>query len=173
MKLHKSSGKLNIEERPILANQRERIGDWERDCMYAAKRQQLLVCTDRKSRFTKIARVREQSVTAIAKLTNQLLRETKKKAHTVTNDNGPEFRYPDMIKAKVYYCHPRKPQQRGTVENTIGLIRQHIKRKTNLDTLSDADIKDIEDQLNFRPRKCLDYLTPYEVFYDRTVALAS
>lgn len=172
MKLHKALGKVSIDKRPAIANQRRRIGDWERDCMYGANGQQILVCTDRKSRFTKMARITEKSVSAVATLTNRLLRETKRRIHTVTNDNGPEFRYPDMIRAKVFYCHPRKPQQRGTVENTIGLLRQYITRKTNLETLTNNDIKCIENQLNYRPRKCLDYLTPYEVFYGKSVALA-
>lgn len=172
MTAHKQEGKVSIEYRPEESNQRLRIGDWERDCMYGANQDRLLVCVDRKSRLTKIRKIAGRTVRDITKLTNDLLRETKRKAHTITNDNGPEFRRPDGVLAPVFYCHPRKPQERGTVENTIGLLRQYIKRTTNLNELTPKDIKALEDRLNFRPRKCLDYRTPYEVFYGKSVALA-
>ena len=172
MKAHKQEGKIRIDKRPKASNLRSRIGDWERDCMYAANQQRLLACVDRKSRYTKLERVSGNKVRDVTRLTNRLLRKTQRKAHTITNDNGPEFRHPTGNIAQVYYCHPRRPQQRGTVENTIGLVRQFIKRKTNLNTFTQSDIQLIEDNLNFRPRKCLDYRTPYEVFYRKTVALA-
>lgn len=172
MKAHKSTNKLSIDNRPKIADQRKRIGDWERDSMYAANGKTLLVCIDRKSRLIKLASVKDKKVKAINRLTARLLQSTQKPVHTITNDNGPEFRYNHGIKTPVYYCYPRKPQQRGSVENAIGLIRQYIKRKTNLDNFTAKDIQAIENCLNFRPRKCLDYKTPFEVFYKRTVALA-
>jgi IS30 family transposase len=172
MAAHKQEGKTSIEQRPVESNKRLRLGDWERDCMYGARGERLLVCVDRKSRLTKITKVVGRTVRDITKLTNKLLQETKRKIHTITNDNGPEFRHPDGAIAPVYYCHPRRPQERGTVENTIGLIRQYIKRTTDLTLLTNQDIKHVEEVLNFRPRKCLDYKTPYEVFYGKSVALA-
>lgn len=173
MKAHKSTNKLGIETRPQIANNRTRIGDWERDSMYGAQGEQLLVCADRKSRFIKIGRIKEKKVKAVNLLTSHLLNSTDKPIHTITNDNGPEFRYSNGLVAPVYYCHPRKPQQRGTIENAIGLIRQYIKRKTDLSALSDEDLQAVENCLNLRPRKCLDYKTPYEVFYGTNVALAT
>lgn len=172
MKAHKRTGKLSIDLRPKICNQRLRIGDWERDCMYGSQGKQILVCTDRKSRLCKIAKVKRARVIDVNRLTNRLLRATKRRVYTITNDNGPEFRHPRGAMAPVYYCYPRRPQQRGTVENTVGLLRQYIKRKTDLSTLSAQNIRSIEDTINFRPRKCLDYKTPYEVFYGKTVALA-
>jgi len=172
MTAHKQEGKVSIDLRPDISNRRLRVGDWERDCMFGANQQRLLVCVDRKSRFTKIAKVSGRTVQDVTLLTNKLLRETKQKVHTVTNDNGPEFRHPNGVMAPVFYCHPRRPQERGTVENTIGLIRQYIKRKTNLNLVSNDDLKRIENAFNFRPRECLDYQTPYEVFYGKPVALA-
>ncbi|NBV29113.1 IS30 family transposase [bacterium] len=173
MKAHKSTNKLGISNRPEIANKRSRIGDWERDSMYGAKGNQLLVCADRKSRLIKIGRVTDKKVISVNKLTANILSSTGKPIHTITNDNGPEFRYSHGLVAPVYYCHPRKPQQRGTVENAIGLIRQYIKRKTDLSALSDEDLQAVENCINFRPRKCLDYKTPYEVFYGTNVALAT
>lgn len=172
MKIHKSEKKTLIDYRPEAANQRQRIGDWERDCMYGAVGKRILVCVDRKSRFLKLARVKEASVRSVNALTSTLLSSTQKPIYSITNDNGPEFRYSTGLAAPVFYCHPRKPQQRGTVENSIGLLRQYIKRKTNLDEITDQDLSAIENAINFRPRKSLDYRTPHEVFYETTVALA-
>lgn len=164
--------KLWIHSRPEEANKRNRIGDWERDLMLLANRKPLLICCDRKSRFIKIAkssyRIKETS-----RLTSRLISSTGKKAFSITNDNGPEFRDGPNMNLPVYYCEPQKPQQRGTVENTIGLLRQYFKRTTDIQTLSHTKIKAVETALNLRPRRCLDYLTPYEVFYGKRVALAS
>jgi len=168
----KNTNKVSIDERPLAANFRERIGDWERDSMYAAKGNQILVCTDRKSRYLKLARIVDKKVIAVTRLTNKLLKKTNKKVYTITNDNGPEFGNAKGAIAPIYYCHPRKPQQRGTVENTIGLLRQYIKRSTDISNLTPKDIQNLENAINFRPRKCLDYKTPYEVFYGKPVALA-
>lgn len=172
MKSCKREGKLCIDDRPKVADLRKRFGDWERDCLYGSRRKQILVCTDRKSRFSKLTKIAVFKAKSVTKLTNKLLKDTGRPIHTITNDNGTEFRQSQGSIAPVYYCHPRKPQQRGTVENTIGLIRQYIKRTTDLDELSPKDLQEIENRLNFRPRKCLDYKTPYEVFYGKSVALA-
>lgn len=165
------SNLLSIAERPTIANDRGRIGDWERDSMFAAQKKSLLICTDRKSRFTKIIKAKDLKAETIHQLTLELITSTGKKAFTVTNDRGTEFALP-VSGLKTYYCAPQSPFQRGTVENTIGLIRQYIKNTTDIDQLDDKDLKNLEDRLNFRPRKCLNYQTPYEVFYKTKVALA-
>ena len=115
---------------------------------------------------------KDKKVQAVTNLTNNLLKRTNKKVHTITNDNGPEFNHSKGAIAPVYYCHPGRPQERGTVENTIGLLRQYLKRKTNMAKLNYKQFQHIEDNINHRPRKCLDYKTPYEVFYGKSVALA-
>jgi len=91
MKAHKSTNKLAIDSRPQIANNRARIGDWERDSMYGAKGNQLLVCADRKSRFIKIGRITERKVEAVNLLTRNILSSTKKPIHTITNDNVLSF----------------------------------------------------------------------------------
>ena len=163
----------SIWDRPKQANHRLRIGDWERDTLFIAGRRKLLVCTDRNSRYTKIAKVTNPTSRGVNELTYALLRTTGKAIHTITNDNGSEFCGGDLGKIPVYYCDPLKPQQRGTVENTIGFLRQYFKRNSQYDQITEQDITDVETAMNLRPRKCLDYKTPYEVFYGRTVALAS
>lgn len=163
--------KLHISQRPAAANNRERIGDWERDMMFGINRQQLLVCTDRKSKYTKVSFMKKFCSSWVNVETKRLLTQTGKKAHTITNDNGTEFRGKKDIGIPIYYCTPMKPQQRGTVENTVGLLRQFISRQTDIKKLKAEDLNHLESLLNHRPRKGLDYLTPHEVFYGKRVAL--
>lgn len=172
MRRYKRSIGLSIHTRPEAANQRSRRGDWERDCFLVAKRKMVLVCTDRLSRYTLMQKAPEFNARKISQLTWKMLKSTQKKVFTITNDNGTEFRDGANMKVPVYFCHPRKPQQRGTIENTIGLVRHYIKRDTDFRTLQPSRLKEVQDFLNHRPRKCLDYRTPYEVFFKKSVALA-
>ena len=163
----------SIHQRPKAAQNRSRFGHWERDGMYAANNKELLVCVERKSRFTKMSRILHPSSAFVGQLTEELLNKTKRKVLSITNDNGSEFRKPMSWNVPVYYCDPLEPQQRGTVENTIGLIRRYITRKTDLEELGETAIAHIENMLNHRPRKVLDYRTPHQVFYEKKVALVS
>ena len=162
---------LRLNERPEIVNRRARVGDWERDTMYALKRKSLLVCVERKTRFLKLGRLKDLKAYSIGVATTDLLQDQV--VHTLTNDNGSEFRDYFMIKNPIYYCDPYKPQQRGTVENTIGLLRQYITNQTDLNEISEEHIRQIENQMNDRPRKCLDYKTPREVLSNQRVALVS
>lgn len=161
---------LSIRFRPPIINNRERLGDWERDTMHAQKKK-VIVCIERRSRFIKIARVQEPYCIHLTNQTKQLLRSTNAPVLSITNDNGTEFFDSNQFDVPVYYCDPRSPQQRGTVENSIGLLRQYIPRKTELDNVTDADLQLYEDRLNHRPRKILGYKTPFEILYGKNVAL--
>lgn len=163
----------SIHHRPEIINKRKRVGDWERDGMYGANRRQILVCTERKTRYTKLAIIKDGRSHEINELTLQILKETKKPVLSITNDNGSEFRRPLKNEIPVYYCDPMKPQQRGTVENTIGTLRKQIKRTTDLNEVGDKGIKSLEVLFNLVPRKGLDFKTPYEVFFNKEVALAN
>lgn len=163
--------KLHISKRPEVANNRERIGDWERDAMYLANREQLIVCTDRKSKYTKISYMKKLNSSWMNKETKRLLTSTGKKIYTITNDNGTEFRGSEDIGVPIYYCTPMMPQQRGTVENTVGLLRQFLRRTDDIKNISKEYLEHVETLINLRPRKGLDYLTPYEVFYNKKVAM--
>lgn len=160
---------LRISARHEAANNRSRVGDWERDTMLVAERKPILVCVERKTRYLKIARLEGFNANKVGQKTNELLRGQK--VLTITNDNGAEFRDHYMFECPVYYCQPYKPQQRGTVENTIGLLRQYLPSKTDLTAITDQEINAIEHKMNARPRRCLDYRTPSEVMMDH-VALA-
>lgn len=164
--------RISIHSRPKVANERRRLGDWERDGMYGANRQQLLVLTDRKSRYTKIAKMGTGNSKDVARITKGILSTLGKKVFTITNDNGSEFSDTNGLPWKVFFSEPYKPHQRGSVENAIGLLRQYIKRSTDLNEFSNKDLQVVENAINFRPRKCLDYQTPFEVFFKKKVALA-
>jgi len=161
----------NIALRPNIVNRRSRIGDWERDLFYGANRKQILICTERKSRFIKLSKLNSIDSKTVGLKTEELIKALPRRVHTITNDNGTEFKG-EKISIRTFFCDPRKPQQRGTVENTIGLLRQYISLKVDLTTLSDQHIKMLEDKLNHRPRKVLGYKTPFEVFFNKSVALA-
>ena len=94
----------------------------------------------------------------------------------MTNDNGFEFQRDETLQQKlgipIYFCAPSAPWQRGSVENGNGLIRQHIPKKTNLDTLDAWVPRALEETLNLRPRKILGYRTPHEVFSEQSVVLS-
>lgn len=159
----------SLRKRPKIVDTRKRFGDWERDTMYTKNRGFILVCLERKSRLIKIAKPETHRAEDVALKTQQLLQTTKRKIYTITNDNDGEFRWKNSIRYDCYYCEPHKPQQRGSVENVIGLLRQNIKRDTDLETV---DFKKIEREINSRPRKVLNFKTPDEVFNNKKVALA-
>ncbi len=160
---------LSIHQRPESANNRSRFGHWERDGMYGANRKQILVCLERKSRLVRLGHMPTTNASLVSKITEETL--SKDKVLTITNDNGTEFRRPETIKFPVYYCDAMKPEQRGSVENVVGKLRRYITRKTDLDLLSERDLKRIEDIYNNTPRRIFDYRTPLEVYYNKTVAL--
>jgi IS30 family transposase len=163
----------SIQDRPRVIDQRRRFGDWERDTMLGQSRKMVLVCAERKSRFVRITRAKEPFCIHLTQQTKELLEiPGGRKVRSITNDNGAEFKDGDQFEQPVYYCDPQKPQQRGTVENTIGLVRQYLPKKANFLEVTETQIQAIEDELNLRPRKCLDYRTPHEVFFGKPVALA-
>jgi transposase, IS30 family len=158
-----------ITYRPKIVDRRSRFGDWERDTMYVKDRKTILVLTERKTRYTKISLLESHKAKSVAERTQELLDKTGTKAFTMTNDNGGEFRWKGKIGPKVFYCEPYKPQQRGTIENTIGTLRRYIKTSTDPKTVN---FERLERLINLKPRKVLGYQTPYEVFYKKKVALA-
>ena len=162
-----------IKDRPQIANKRGRIGDWERDTMHTKNGVQLLVCQDRKSRFIKVDIVKKRTTYEIGKLTLKLIKEAGRKLYTLTNDNGGDFKGKCDLGVRTYFCDPMSPHQRGSVERVIKSIREYIKRDTDVTNYRKKDFKEIEDKLNNRPRKVLDYQTPSEVFFGKKVAMAN
>lgn len=159
----------SIHERPTEISMRKEFGHWERDGMFAKDRRQVVVFLERKSRYVKIVKVKEPYCLYVTEQMKEMMRELE--VLSLTNDNGNEFMDAEQYKVPVYYCDPGSPNQKGSVENAIGLLRQYIPKKIDLDLITDEEIQNFENKLNHRPRKCLDYKTPYEVLYKKSVAL--
>lgn len=168
----------SIEERPAIVNGRKRLGDWEVDTITGKRHKQAMVTlTERKSRFTLLGKVTRRTAQAVQNQIHRLLLPVADKAHTLTSDHGKEFAYHEQIAEalhlKFYFAHPYAAWERGTNENTNGLLRQYFPKKHDFQSVTHKEIKQAMLRLNFRPRKSLRFKTPFEVFYRSAVALTT
>ena len=166
----------SIEERPAIVEDRNRIGDWEADTIIGKSHKQAIVSlVERKSGYTLIRKVERKTARAVRKATVSLLKPHLDKVHTLTSDNGKEFaeheRIAKDLKADFYFAHPYASWERGTNENTNGLIRQYFPKSRDFTTITQQEINHAMKRLNNRPRKRLEYLTPAQVFFNSGVAL--
>ena len=181
VKHHQTSicNKTSIEERPKIVESRKRYGDWEIDTVIGRQGGVVLVTVvERKSRLSLIGLSNNKTAQSVKEVIIKLLSSLSSCVHTLTYDNGPEFaRHEEIDKAlnsNGYFCHPFASGERGTNENTNGLIRQYLPKKSSFDTVSKGTIQWIVDKLNNRPRKCLGGRTPNEVFFaGNRIALTS
>ncbi len=160
---------VSIEQRPAIVEQRKRYGDWEGDLVIGAGSQQALVTlNERKSRYTLIGKVVRKTAQAVSDTMISLLTPFANYVHTLTTDNGKEFaqheRIASSLDAKFFFAHPYCSWERGANENMNGLLRQFFPKKMHFDSINDTDIEKAMHSLNHRPRKCLNYQTPHEVF---------
>lgn len=165
-----------ISERPSIVETRLRIGDWEADTIIGReKKGGILSLVERRSRFCLLQKVPSKSADTVAKAVCAKLLPHKDKVLTITSDNGIEFtrhqRIALSLGADFFFADPYASWQRGTVENTNGLVRQYFPKKTALAAFADSDVQLVNDRLNNRPRKSLGFRTPNEVFYNHFVAL--
>lgn len=163
-----------IEDRPEEANKRLRIGDWEGDTVAGVINKSCLVTlTDRRSRFL----LSRKSKTKLSGDVNEVMSSLLKgqPVFTVTLDRGKEFaRHNEITKEtgiEFYFPAPHQPWARGTNENTNGLLREYFPKGTDISQMTDRLVERVVYNLNTRPRKCLGYATPYEVFYSTTLHL--
>lgn len=161
--------RVGIEHRPAIVESRQRIGDWEGDTVIGKAHKGVLVTlVDRMSRFT-LARGRPNREAAPVAIL-EMLRPHKHQCLTITFDNGKEFAEHEFIgqclHASVYFARPYHSWERGANENTNGLLRQFFPKQMSLLGVSDIEVNEALYQLNHRPRKCLGYRTPHEVFFD-------
>lgn len=166
----------SIEERPEIVEARRRLGDWEVDTIIGKGHQQAIVTlTERKSRFALLGKVEQRSAQLVGQTVVQLLKPFQDKSTTMTGDNGKEFaqhkKIAEELSLDFYFAHPYSSWERGSNENMNGLVRQYLPKKTDFNQVTNADLLRIMDRLNLRPRKCLDYRTPFEVFFNLPVAL--
>ena len=159
----------DISERSVGCENRTHLGHWERDCMLGeSRRDNLLVHVDRKSRFSRLSPIRRVSSSLVRRETMNFLKLEGMKARSMTNDNGTEFKGRKSLPIPVYFCHPYTPQERGTVENTIGVMRRFYPKGSSL---REMDIASMENWLNYRPVKVLNFRTPYEVYHKCRIRL--
>ena len=129
----------------------------------------LLTLVDRKSRYTIIRKLNSKEATPTRSAIVRCIKKHSNQFHSLTLDNGTEFADFKKVEAKtgieVYFAHPYSSYERGTNENTNGLIRQYLPKKTDFRSVTPKAASLIEELLNHRPRRVLDYLTPYEVFF--------
>lgn len=156
----------SIDERPQVINQRERVGDFERDLIVGKERKgYLLTIVDRKTNFVKIVKIAAPKAKLVHDATIGCLQKITVKS--LTNDNGCEFMDYHKTKAAlgdipIYFTRPYASWERGSVENMNKLIRQYFPKHQRLDRTHYGKIKMVEALLNQRPRKKLAYRTPIE-----------
>ena len=172
----KLSNRVSIEQRPAEVETRQRLGDWEVDTMIGKRHKQALVTIiERKSRLVLLHKVEQRTAGAVEDAITHLLEPWARDVHTITADNGKEFarhkQIANKLTAKFYFAHPNAAWERGSNENANGLIRQYFSKKQALHNITNDDTALVTCLLNNRPRKCLDYKTPIEVFLEQSVAL--
>lgn len=169
-------GRISIDARPAVVERRSRIGDWEGDTVIGqGRRSALLTLVERKTLYTLIARLTGKRADLLAEAAIALLKPWRERVKTLTLDNGLEFvRHGVIAKAldaKVYFAHPFASWERGTNENTNGLIRQYFPKGTDFNDVTDAQIQQVMDRLNNRPRKSRGSRSPNELFRKMRVDL--
>jgi len=158
-----------IEEYPEEANIRSRFGDWEADTVLGKRGKACLVTlVDRKSRYLRCMKVAsccsEQVTAAILALMEGM------PCKTITPDNGKEFaQFKDIREGlngvQLYFAHPGRPWERGTNENTNGLLREYFPKRKDITDISNEEVQHVENELNNRPRKILGFKTPSEILF--------
>lgn len=171
-------GRVSIDERPEVVDVKSRVGDWEIDTVIGKGHQGALVTiVERVTNFTLAAQVTSKRAEEVTKATIELLRPYQERVHTITADNGKEFAYHDEIgealDTQVYFAHPYSSWERGLNENTNGLIRQYFPKSTNLKEVTQAQVDQVVEKLNTRPRKGLGFKTPSELMDSYGAAIAA
>lgn len=161
--------RIMLEQRPKEAKSRKTIGHWETDAVVSRQSLAALqVTTERKSRYVRITKLnRKTSSKAMKAVIRQLKNYPPSFRSTMALDNGPENteheRIPTALGTQTFFCEPYHSWEKGTVENTIGLIRRFFPKRTDFARVNYYEVKRVELLLNNRPRKCLNYATPQEV----------
>ena len=163
-------GRRSIEERPAHIEDRSQIGHWEADTVIGVNHKHAIVTlVERKSGYAVIAKVQNKTAKLVSKSIVKLLEPYKAKVKTLTYDNGKEFAKHAWVDKKLsstgYFARPYCSWQRGSNENFNGLLRQYVPKKRLMSTVTDEEIKMIQNRLNYRPRKRLGFKSPHEVFH--------
>lgn len=162
--------RVDIDKRPAIVDSRKRTGDWEGDTIIGSHDGGAVIASmvERKSRFTVLAKSKNKTTTAVIESINHRMFPIAALVCTITLDNGREFSLHEMmavmLDADVYFAKPYHSWERGLNENTNGLVRQYFPKKIPFDNITNHELQRVARKLNDRPRKCLGYKTPFEVF---------
>jgi len=169
--------RVGIDLRPEKINDRSEFGHWESDSMVSRQSHAALaVQLERLSRYVKIKKVIANKAEPVSRaIIQNLMYIDASFRKSITYDNGKEnVKHQDVNQAlgiSSYFCNAYRSWEKGSVEQVIGLIRRYLPKKTDLAKVTEAQIQYIENQLNSRPRKCLNFATPYDVLQTASVAL--
>jgi IS30 family transposase len=156
---------VSIRERPAEVEDRAIPGHWEGDLLCGSKHSQIVTLVERRSRFTTLIKVPDnRTATVVAALSRHIRRLPRSLRRSLTWDQGKEMADHSLFSVatnvRVYFCDPHSPWQRGSNENTNGLLRQYFPKKTDLSGYTQAQLDRVAQQLNQRPRETLGFSTP-------------
>lgn len=162
------AGKRPITARPAVVETRAQLGHWEVDTVVGPGRPCILSLVERKTGYVVIGQLRARTTAAVNRRATELIRAQRHPVRTITADNGTEFHdYPTIERAtgtRFYFATPHHAWERGTNENTNGLVRQYLPKRQSMAHLTQYDCNRIAAKLNRRPRKRLGYHTPEECY---------
>ena len=167
--------RVSISQRPDIVDEKIRQGDWEIDTIIGTnKKGAITTCVDRVTLLSRLSIPTTKQANEVEQEIIRLLSPFKDTIYTITSDNGFEFsnhkNISEALDCDYYFCHPYSSWERGLNEYTNGLIRQYIPKGTSFENITPEFIQMIEDKLNNRPRKSLNWRTPNEVFYGSKMA---
>ena len=170
--------RVSIALRPVQVDKREMVGHWESDSVVGGDRKSgLNVIIERTTRLVNISLMKNKTAQETkSAVIRRLSNHPDELVKSITYDNGSENvlhqEINDKLGAQSFFCEPYHSWEKGSVEQVNGLIRRYLPKGTNFNNVTEAEINRIEKRLNNRPRKCLNYKTPYEMFRLASGALA-
>lgn len=171
--------RISIDQRPKEINDRSEFGHWESDTVVSKQSKVALSVTiERLSKLVKIKKIKQNNADMFSRAIIRRMKILPACARrSITYDNGSENAQHEFINDQLntdsYFCNPYHSWEKGSVENVNGLIRRFLPKKTDFAKITHKRIKEIESLLNNRPRKCLGFKTPIQVFLEQSVALAN
>jgi transposase, IS30 family len=170
--------RVSIDDRPMVVDEKSRVGDWEIDTVIGKGHSGgLVTIVERATLFTVSMQVNSKRAEEVTAATLALLTPFKGLVHTITSDNGKEFAYHEQIAEGLgcdfYFANAYSSWQRGVNENTNGLLRQYFPKCTDFKTVTACAVKNAVDELNNRPRKTLEFKTPTVLMQEKMAALVA